>query len=255
MSLEATSSPTRITVHPLPEGKRGQAQEQDTSWGGDGFGFDDFIDLINPLQHIPVVGHVYRAITGDEIAPEARILGGAVFGGVVGLAAAGVDAIIETETGATVSEHAIAMVTGEPAIKAPVLEVAEETPAVQTAKGFHLSSYAAPSQPEALKTAALFPWQDGYQAAAEPVGSLDDVLIQAQMLADGNKRAVPDAPYGAKAVKAEPAAAATEPVAEEDSTINETIRYLFSDAGELNAQYQTSQALDHILKVKEGLNA
>ena len=35
--------------------------------GPDGeFGWDDFLDLINPLQHIPFVNMAYRAITGDR---------------------------------------------------------------------------------------------------------------------------------------------------------------------------------------------
>ena len=50
----------------------------------DGFDFDDFIDVINPLQHLPVVGTIYRAITGDEIEAPAKIAGGALFGGFYG---------------------------------------------------------------------------------------------------------------------------------------------------------------------------
>jgi hypothetical protein len=31
--------------------------------------FAEFLDIINPLQHIPVVSTIYRAITGDQISP------------------------------------------------------------------------------------------------------------------------------------------------------------------------------------------
>jgi hypothetical protein len=55
-------------------------------FGDDGFGFKDVLDLVNPLQHIPVVGNVYRKLTGDEIAPGMRVAGGALFGGPVGAA-------------------------------------------------------------------------------------------------------------------------------------------------------------------------
>jgi len=55
-------------------------------FGDDGFGFRDVLDLVNPLQHIPVVGNVYRKLTGDEIAPGMRVAGGALFGGPVGAA-------------------------------------------------------------------------------------------------------------------------------------------------------------------------
>ena len=44
----------------------------------------DFIDIINPLQHIPIVGTLYRNITHDEIKAPSRILGGGLFGGIVG---------------------------------------------------------------------------------------------------------------------------------------------------------------------------
>lgn len=41
-------------------------------------------DVVNPLQHIPVVGQIYRAISGDTIEPAAQVAGGALFGGPVG---------------------------------------------------------------------------------------------------------------------------------------------------------------------------
>jgi len=31
--------------------------------------FDDLVDTLNPLQHIPVVGEAYRGMTGDGISP------------------------------------------------------------------------------------------------------------------------------------------------------------------------------------------
>lgn len=81
-------------------------------WGEDGFTFGDLVDLINPLQHIPFVSTVYRAITGDEISPAARMAGGAVLGGIVGLVASGINAAIEAGTGKDVGEHALAMLSG-----------------------------------------------------------------------------------------------------------------------------------------------
>lgn len=76
-------------------------------WGEDGFTFGDLIDLINPLQHIPVVSTIYRAVTGDEIAPGPRMIGGALLGGVVGFSAAAVSAAIENETGKDIGDHAL----------------------------------------------------------------------------------------------------------------------------------------------------
>ncbi len=82
-------------------------------WGADGFTFADFLDIINPLQHLPIIGPIYRAITGDTISPAARIAGGILFGGPVGLIAAVANQAVDEATGRDLGEHAIAMVTGE----------------------------------------------------------------------------------------------------------------------------------------------
>ncbi|MGH1404252.1 MAG: hypothetical protein ACRBDL_08400 [Alphaproteobacteria bacterium] len=63
------------------------------------FGFFDLIDMLNPLHHIPVIGTIYRAITGDEIKPVSNIIGGAVYGGPAGAAIGVVNAIAKNETG------------------------------------------------------------------------------------------------------------------------------------------------------------
>jgi hypothetical protein len=55
------------------------------------FSFGDFIDVINPLQHIPGIGELYRSVTNDEISDNARKAGNALYGfalgGPVGLGA------------------------------------------------------------------------------------------------------------------------------------------------------------------------
>ncbi|WP_310620282.1 hypothetical protein [Flexibacterium corallicola] len=42
--------------------------------------FSEFIDIINPLQHIPGVNTLYRQITGDEASTRARAAGSVVYG-------------------------------------------------------------------------------------------------------------------------------------------------------------------------------
>ncbi len=80
-------------------------------FGKDGFGFDDFLDIINPLQHIPVVSTLYREFTGDQIEFGARIIGGGIFGGGIGLATSIVNAAIETETGQDIGGHIMDVVS------------------------------------------------------------------------------------------------------------------------------------------------
>jgi hypothetical protein len=57
--------------------------------------FGAFLSALNPLHHLPVVGTIYRAATGETIAPPLRVLGGALFGGPVGLFSAAIFAAIE----------------------------------------------------------------------------------------------------------------------------------------------------------------
>lgn len=52
--------------------------------GGD-FELSGLIDILNPLQHIPVLGSVYRSLSGDTISGTSRAIGGAIFGGPIGL--------------------------------------------------------------------------------------------------------------------------------------------------------------------------
>ena len=79
-------------------------------FGSDGFTFGDFLDIINPLQHIPIVSTVYRAITGDTIKAGSRIAGDTLFGGPIGLAAGVIDAMVQESTGKDIGEQAMAMV-------------------------------------------------------------------------------------------------------------------------------------------------
>jgi len=54
------------------------------------FGIADVVDMINPLQHIPLVSNLYQSVTGDTMGGLAQIVGGAIFGGPIGaLASAG----------------------------------------------------------------------------------------------------------------------------------------------------------------------
>ncbi|PCJ68782.1 MAG: hypothetical protein COA62_13180 [Rhodobiaceae bacterium] len=79
----------------------------------DGLSFDDLLDAINPLQHLPVISTLYREITGDEIRPAARIVGGAIFGGPVGAGFAIAEAVLEEASGEDTGGHIMALLNGE----------------------------------------------------------------------------------------------------------------------------------------------
>jgi hypothetical protein len=82
-------------------------------WGEDGFGFDDFIDIINPFQHIPIVNNIYRALTGDQLSYGARMVGGTLFGGPLGFAASLANSVVEDGSGTDIGGNLIAFFTGD----------------------------------------------------------------------------------------------------------------------------------------------
>ena len=104
MSIDAI-----MLTSPMPAANVAQAQ---TTAEDDGFGFDDFLDIINPLQHIPLVGTLYRSITGDEIDAPARLAGGALFGGLFGFLGSAGTMAFEGISGESVDGLLMTMFTG-----------------------------------------------------------------------------------------------------------------------------------------------
>ncbi len=53
------------------------------------FSVDEAKHALNPLQHLPIVGMIYREATGESLPPPLAILGsvamGAIFGGPIGI--------------------------------------------------------------------------------------------------------------------------------------------------------------------------
>lgn len=93
--------------------------------------FGELLSGLNPLQHIPVVGSIYREITGETLHPVARVIGGALIGGPLGLVASAFNSLIEQATGRDLGAHALALIlpdsTAQPA--ATAIASAEPTPA------------------------------------------------------------------------------------------------------------------------------
>ena len=92
--------------------------------GGNSNMFFNMIDIVNPLQHIPVVSALYRNVTGDEINPVARIAGGGLYGGAIGAASATANAMIEVQTGKDIGDHVLNAFAGDKAA-AEAMELVE----------------------------------------------------------------------------------------------------------------------------------
>ena len=82
-------------------GKSAKASQQS-------LGFGDLLAAINPLQHIPIIGSIYRAITGDTMSPTAEVVGGALFGGIMGAVSSLADVVFTQATGKSVGDTVLA---------------------------------------------------------------------------------------------------------------------------------------------------
>ncbi|NKB49323.1 MAG: hypothetical protein GKS02_08150 [Alphaproteobacteria bacterium] len=115
--------------------------------------FDNLLDIVNPLQHIPVVSTIYRAISGDEIAAPARLIGGALFGGPMGLGSAAANLMFEEVSGDDLAGHALALIGDT--VDAPELANAVAPAADAAAPVADLTALAAqPRAPQAATPAA-----------------------------------------------------------------------------------------------------
>ncbi len=98
--------------------------------------FGDIIDTINPLQHIPLVDALYRRITGDTIRPQGQILGGLLYGGLIGGAVATASVILHETTGVDPEEEILTALLGDgsthPATTAVAGAPAKSDPAAKT---------------------------------------------------------------------------------------------------------------------------
>lgn len=70
--------------------------------------FLDFLDVVNPLQHIPIVGTIYRSLTGDTIKPAQQVMGGMLYGGPLGAVTSMFGAVVQQSTGKSIEGHAMA---------------------------------------------------------------------------------------------------------------------------------------------------
>ena len=172
------------------------------------------MDIINPLQHIPVVSTIYRNATGDEIAPGTRLLGAGLFAGPIGMALASVNIVAEGVTGQDLGEHALAMFDGSS--DQPEL-ASEQNPPTAAAhpdlqRSAPLSEVLVPAQPGYLAATLL---ENATQPQAPGVAELNPELAAQHGLADKILDALDKYQSMARARQDEPDASAIEEAAGE----------------------------------------
>ena len=79
MSIDAASP---VAAPPVPADQPAASKDSKSSdWD---FSFHNLLSIINPLEHLPVIGTLYRTITGTHIGVPERIAGDALYGGLWG---------------------------------------------------------------------------------------------------------------------------------------------------------------------------
>ncbi len=200
-------------------GEIAAAREEAARRGGGEIGFDDFLDLINPLHHLPFVGPLYREITGDEIKPTAQILGGLIYGGPVGMVTSVSQAIAKEATGKEITGHVVAMLFGEddetlaaapgatptaagqaPVGQAPVEQASEAAPLPEIAPAAGIAAEAAPqaqvqTQVQTTAPAEAPPLKPVNTTADQPAAVLEgDAALRAFLRDRGTMPEQPGAP-------------------------------------------------------------
>ncbi len=130
-NVELAVVPTSAPEKDTPTVDNGEETGGFQIFGDDGFTFLDFLDIINPLQHIPIIGTLYRKMTGDTLDPASRVLGGTLFLGPFGTVASLANVLIDDATGKDMGEHVLAFFEGEEG-NAPQVSANDDRPVAMT---------------------------------------------------------------------------------------------------------------------------
>ena len=189
MDIAASSAtppraPLAIEIRPAPTGDASgsasavKAAPERSFWqrafGDDGLSFGTLLDIVNPLQHIPVVSTIYQKLTGDVASPAANLIGGALFGGTIGLAVAAADTTLKGETGKDMGGHVLALFESDPsppatAVADAAADAAPDAPASAPPEDSKTQdSKTAENTPAPVPPAAQAPHPDAAKPAAKP---------------------------------------------------------------------------------------
>lgn len=123
---------------PPPPPASGNADTSASSSGTqkEGF-FHHLLDVINPLQHLPVIGTIYRAITGEHIGAVERIAGDTLYGGLWGAVSSMADVAFEGLTGKSAEDTVLSWFKSDTStrvaqITAPAITGTQSLPSADT---------------------------------------------------------------------------------------------------------------------------
>jgi hypothetical protein len=101
-TLPAAAAPAATPTDP-------KSTQKSSDWD---FSFHNLLDIINPLEHLPIIGTLYRAITGTHIGIPEKIAGDTLYGGLWGAVSSVADAAFEAVTGRDFGSTVLALFTG-----------------------------------------------------------------------------------------------------------------------------------------------
>jgi hypothetical protein len=167
----------------------------DASDSDSDFSFHDLISIINPLQHIPVVSTLYRAMTGDTIKPLERIAGDTLYGGAWGAVSSIANLAFKDLTGRDFGETALALITGDdstsvasnPMAASPASEGAPISSSEAIAAVSGIGSSQISSLSVAASAAAYGPPTPLQSANLQAPANVNDATMQALMSAMNGK--------------------------------------------------------------------
>ena len=160
--VAATAALTSPSAPPAPPSSEHLGHSM---WAHGSFSFKDLLDIVNPLQHLPVIGSIYRYLTGDEPSVGTRVIGDTLYGGPIGFGVSVVsNALLTNESGQDLGERLLAGVFGprdhdSPTLGTPQMATSQPTPL--------LASPAVAQQSPARSTTALS--ARGIASAAAPM--------------------------------------------------------------------------------------
>ena len=181
-----------FSIHAVNPAAAGPAPAAAAVHGEGGISFDDLIDIVNPLQHIPIVSTLYRAFTGDTIKTFPKVAGDTLFGGMMGFASSMADLVFEKVTGHNFGDTVLALVEDvfSPDSDAPPTAVAANVPEVTVTPMVANAPFEAtassvasnvPALPASVAPASLImvPGQDALLLALTRNGVANDVAMRA----------------------------------------------------------------------------
>lgn len=169
----------RAAAHPASAGAGASAAAGKDGSASDGLSFGDVLSALNPLQYLPVVGSIYRAVTGDTIPETLKTVGSlavsGLLGGPIGLAISAATTLFEKVSGIE-TDHIVhqALAAVGLAAEKPDAQLAAAAPSIEPVAASASTVPWTRAQRKAYRMAAVGPsavGRVGFDAGAGPAAN------------------------------------------------------------------------------------